>query len=55
MMANGWAGSGGGLGVGETERGGAHWRKNTDVGDVNVYMEGIDMNHSREKGIELAM
>lgn len=29
--------------------------KNTDVGDVNVYMEGIDMNHSREKGIELAM
>lgn len=59
-MANGWAGNRGqNLGVGwrrqtETERGGAHWEKKADV-DLKVYVEGTDVYHSGEKGIELAI
>lgn len=56
LMANGWAGSREqNLGEGETERGGVHWEKKADVGDLKVYVEGTDVNHSGEKGIELAI
>jgi hypothetical protein len=50
LMANGWAGSRGwDLGRGETERGGIYWEKKAIVGDLKMYMEGTDVNHSGEK------